>query len=113
MRIVTGGISHETSTFAPTPTTLHEFETGLGLFRGAGLVERFRGTNNCTGGFIAASKRAHAGPPRDACCSEPRLPLTGTTLLPPRPGVQSRCESPERQDGDMGPATLRESRAQR
>ena len=42
MRIVTGGISHETSTFAPTPTTLREFETGLGLFRGPAVIERFQ-----------------------------------------------------------------------
>src|SRR5229473_1994271 len=52
IRIATGGISHETSTFAPTPTTLRDFETGLGLYRGQAVVERFRGTNNCTGGFI-------------------------------------------------------------
>ena len=57
MRIVTGGISHETSTFAPTPTTVRDFETGFGLFRGPAVVERFRGTNNCTGGFIAAAER--------------------------------------------------------
>ena len=57
MRIATGGISHETSTFAPTPTTLRDFETGLGLYRGPAIVERFRGTNNCTGGFIAGAER--------------------------------------------------------
>lgn len=57
MRIATGGISHETSTFAPTPTTLADFEAGLGLFRGQAIVERFRGTNNCTGGFIAGAER--------------------------------------------------------
>lgn len=57
MRIVTGGISHETSTFAPTPTTLREFETGLGLYRGPAIIERFRGTNNCTGGFIVAAEQ--------------------------------------------------------
>jgi microcystin degradation protein MlrC len=57
MRIATGGISHETSTFAPTPTTLRDFETGLGLFRGPSIIERFRGTNNCTGGFIAGAER--------------------------------------------------------
>src|SRR5262245_17039646 len=57
MRIATGGISHETSTFAPTPTTLHDFETGLGLFRGDAVLERFRGTNNCTGGFIDGALR--------------------------------------------------------
>jgi microcystin degradation protein MlrC len=57
MRIVTGGISHESSTFAPTPTRLRDFETGLGLFRGNAILERFRGTNNCTGGFIAGAER--------------------------------------------------------
>jgi microcystin degradation protein MlrC len=57
MRIAIGGISHETSTFAPTPTTLRDFETGLGLFRGQEIVKRFRGTNNCTGGFVAAAPR--------------------------------------------------------
>jgi microcystin degradation protein MlrC len=57
MRIAVGGISHETSTFATTPTTLRDFETGLGLFRGHAIVEHFRGTNNCTGGFIAGAER--------------------------------------------------------
>jgi microcystin degradation protein MlrC len=57
MRIAIGGISHETSTFAPTPTHLRDFETGLGLFRGRDIVERFRGTNNCTGGFITGAER--------------------------------------------------------
>lgn len=57
MRIATGGISHETSTFAPTPTTLRDFETGFGFFRGHALIDRFRGTNTCTGGFIASADR--------------------------------------------------------
>src|ERR1700722_9369752 len=57
MRVAIGGISHETSTFAPTPTGLSEFANGLGLFRGAAMIERFRGTNNCTGGFIGGAKR--------------------------------------------------------
>jgi microcystin degradation protein MlrC len=57
MRIATGGISHETSTFARTPTTVADFEDGLGLFRGPAVLEKFRGTNNCTGGFIAGAER--------------------------------------------------------
>ncbi|MBI5758372.1 MAG: M81 family metallopeptidase [Planctomycetales bacterium] len=57
MRIVTGGISHETSTFAKTPTTVHDFETGMGMFRGDAVIERFRGTNICTGGFIDGAAR--------------------------------------------------------
>lgn len=57
MRIATGGISHETSTFAPTPTTIREFESGIGMFRGDAIITRFRGTNNCTGGFITGAER--------------------------------------------------------
>src|SRR5262249_47913432 len=52
MRIAMGGISHETSTFVDTPTTMTEFENGYGLFRGQQIIDRFRGTNICTGGFI-------------------------------------------------------------
>src|SRR5436305_10995289 len=57
MRIATGRISHETSTFARVPTTLRDFETGLGLYRGDAILEHFRGTNNCTGGFIEGADR--------------------------------------------------------
>lgn len=57
MRIVAGGISHETSTFAKTPTTIRDFEAGFGLFRGDAIIERFRGTNICTGGFIDGAER--------------------------------------------------------
>ncbi len=52
MRIALGGVSHETSTFISTPTTLSDFEQGLGLFRGQEVIEHFRGTNMCTGGFL-------------------------------------------------------------
>jgi microcystin degradation protein MlrC len=57
MRVAVGGISHETSTFAPTPTRLADFESGLGLYRGTDMIARFRGTNNCTGGFIAGAEQ--------------------------------------------------------
>ena len=57
MRIATGGISHETSTFARTATTRRDFENGLGMFRNQAIIERFRGTNNCTGGFIDGAER--------------------------------------------------------
>src|SRR5437899_1076799 len=52
MRIVTGGISHETSTQVDTRTTLRDFENGFGLFRGPEVLQRFKGANTCTGGFI-------------------------------------------------------------
>lgn len=57
MRIATGGICHETSTFATSLTTIAEFAAGFGLFRGPEIVNRFRGANTCTGGFIDAAQR--------------------------------------------------------
>ncbi len=55
MRIAVGGISHETSSFAVAKTTLADFASGFGLFRGDELMQRFTGTNICTGGFIEAA----------------------------------------------------------
>lgn len=52
MRIAIGGISHETSTFAKTGTTLADFHRPNGFFAGMDMVERFRGANICTGGFL-------------------------------------------------------------
>lgn len=59
MRIAIGGISHETTTFIESHTTLADFEHGFGLYRGSEIIERFRGANMCTGGFLAgADERA-------------------------------------------------------
>ena len=58
MRIATGGVSHETSTFVRTRTTIEDFKNRKGLFRGSEIVDRFRGTI-CTGGFIEGAE-AHA-----------------------------------------------------
>src|SRR3989304_6089877 len=52
MRIATGGILHETSTLAKKPTRIEEFRSGLGLYRGQEIFDKFRGTNICTGGFM-------------------------------------------------------------
>ncbi len=57
MRIAIGGISHETSSFAPGRTTIADFESGFGLFRGQELIERFRGSNTCTGGFLDGAEQ--------------------------------------------------------
>ncbi|HLK59772.1 MAG TPA: M81 family metallopeptidase [Chthonomonadaceae bacterium] len=57
MRIITGGILHETSTFAAGTTTLRDFEAGKGLLRGAMLLETFRGANFCPGGFLDGAER--------------------------------------------------------
>src|SRR5690349_7617910 len=56
MRIVTGAISHETSTFTPVPTTWSSYREHFGYLRGAEVIERFRGTNIPTGGFIAGAE---------------------------------------------------------
>lgn len=52
MRIVTGGILHETSTFAAGQTVVRDFETGIGCARGRELFDKYRGANFCCGGFI-------------------------------------------------------------
>ena len=57
MRIAIGGISHETSTFAHTRTTVADFADGFGLYRGPAIIERFRGSNICAGGFIDGAEK--------------------------------------------------------
>lgn len=56
MRIVTGCISHETSTFTPVPTTRESFFERFGEIRGADILTTFRGTNTPTGGFIEGAE---------------------------------------------------------
>lgn len=57
MRIATGGISHETSTFSKFPTRYRDFETDYGVYRDQEIIKRFRGTNICTGGFIDGAEK--------------------------------------------------------
>ncbi len=57
MRIAIGGISHESSTFVKSPTRLADFENDFGLYRGEQLLDRFRGSNTCTGGFLDGAER--------------------------------------------------------
>ncbi|MDP7277775.1 MAG: M81 family metallopeptidase, partial [Planctomycetaceae bacterium] len=52
MRIAVGGILHETSTCVRTVTTMTDFQHGRGIVGGAEMIEHFRGTNVCSGGFI-------------------------------------------------------------
>lgn len=51
MRVVTGGISHETSTFTPVPTTLASYYERFFL-RGEEIITTFHDTNTPFGGFI-------------------------------------------------------------
>lgn len=63
MRIATGGIAHETNTFATRPTTIEEFRSRGGfpaLTVGPPLLDALRGSNSCTGGFIEAAEELDA-----------------------------------------------------
>jgi microcystin degradation protein MlrC len=59
MRIATGGIQHETNTFATVPTTIADFvrdsECGPELSGGETILQRYRGTGCIHGGYIAAA----------------------------------------------------------
>lgn len=55
MRVVTGGISHETSTFTPVQTTLASYYERFFL-RGDEILTTFRGTNTPFGGFIEGAE---------------------------------------------------------
>jgi len=59
MRIAIGGISHETSSFATTPTTWESFRSGFGMYRGQEILARFRGSNICAGGFLDGAEKHH------------------------------------------------------
>ncbi len=52
MRVVTGAISHETSTFTLVPTTWASYREHFGYLKGAEILEKFRQTNTPMGGFI-------------------------------------------------------------
>ena len=56
MRVATGGISHETSTFTPVPTTLQSYKDRFYL-HGDELLSTFRGTNSPIGGFIDGAEQ--------------------------------------------------------
>ena len=55
MRVVTGGISHETSTFTPVSTTLQSYKERFYL-HGAEISDTFRGTNTPIGGFMEGAE---------------------------------------------------------
>ena len=58
MRIATGTIAHESSTFTPIPTTYESFADGsaLGIVRGQEILEAHRGTNREPAGYLASSE---------------------------------------------------------
>ncbi len=64
MRIASGGIQHETNTFASTPTTIADFardsKCGPGLSGGEVIFQRYRGTRCIHGGYIAGGEAVGA-----------------------------------------------------
>lgn len=70
-RIAVGGISHETHTFAPQPTTLQAFQQ-QGVYEGHSLVEQLRGTHGSIGGILAGLEEASYEP----------VPLLYATAMP-------------------------------
>lgn len=64
MKLASGGIQHETNTFAVTPTTLADFvrdsNCGDNLEGGRMIFDRFRGTGTIHGGYIAGAEAAGA-----------------------------------------------------
>ena len=58
MRVITGGICHETSTFTTVETTIENFKTQrVGILRGDAVLEAFRGCNTPIGGFIDGAEK--------------------------------------------------------
>jgi len=55
--ILVGGVSHETNTFLPEPTTREEFRRGAEYF-GPEMFEALAGTNTVVGGAVEAAERA-------------------------------------------------------
>ncbi|MBM3802225.1 MAG: M81 family metallopeptidase [Acidimicrobiia bacterium] len=55
-RVVTGGISHETSTFTTVPTTLQSYRERF-LLRGPEILKVMRGTNTTLGGYIDGAEK--------------------------------------------------------
>ncbi|MXY97558.1 MAG: M81 family metallopeptidase [Gemmatimonadetes bacterium] len=56
MRVVTGIIAHETSTFTTVETTRRNYQERYGGLRGSDILKTFRGANKPTGGFIEGAE---------------------------------------------------------
>ena len=58
MRIATGAICHETSTFTTVATTWESWcNHGLGYLTGDAILDKFGGTNSAVGGFMAGADK--------------------------------------------------------
>ncbi len=58
MRVVTGTICHESSTFTPVATTWESYRNeGFGYLRGEEIFAKFRGSNSPIGGFLDGAEK--------------------------------------------------------
>lgn len=58
MRVITGTIAHETSTFTTVATTRDSYRNErFGYLRGEEILSKFRGTNSAIGGFIDGAEK--------------------------------------------------------
>jgi microcystin degradation protein MlrC len=55
VRIGVLGFAHESNTFVSVPTTLQRFSE-RGIYRGKGIIDRWKGSHHELGGFIAGSE---------------------------------------------------------
>ena len=81
MRIATGCISHESSTFTPVGTSYESFMERFGDVRGVAILKKFRGANTPTGGFIDGAE-AHGFEliPTIMAVAHPSGPVPGAAL---------------------------------
>lgn len=56
MRVATGGIAHETSTFTTVPTTIASADERQGYQHGQEILDRYRDVNTPIGGFIEGAE---------------------------------------------------------
>lgn len=77
-RVVVGGISHETSTFTPVPTTRQSYLERR-IMRGQEILDTLRGTNTTVGGYIDGAEK-HAFEPIPTFLAE-----SHTSAPTPRP----------------------------
>ncbi len=56
MRVATGAICHETSTFTTVPTNWDSYRDRFGYLHGRDIVAKFRNTNTPMGGFIEGAE---------------------------------------------------------
>ena len=103
MRLATGNIGHESSTFTPVPTPYEAFtESSRGFHRGGEVVEAMRGTNTGCGGFIdGAVEYGYELVPLVWTFAEPSAPVQADAWVQLRTEFLQRLEAAMPVDGAL------------